>query len=425
MKQKRIIKSSKIALSFANTNKLDKINNFISLYSDAVKFYVDYLWNNRITGGTSILDIKNNKYSCLKFFSITDIKYDTILSKRALTCAGGQALAMVNSSIKQIAKLQYIRSCLLKDKKRTRYITKKINKTIVIKPKVGIVNPEIDSKLCKIADSKTSFNKFLKFSSLYARVKNTKNKSIYIPINYTSHFNKLLSNSNKTLGSFILSKNNIEIRFEMKNIPIKTTGIKVGADQGINTCLTLSDSQTTKKDIHEHDLHSITTKISKKKTGSKAFHKAKDHQRNYINWSINNLNFSNIKQINLEKISNFRNKKNVGKFLNHFNETSIRNKLKDKAQELGVLIVEQDSAYMSRRCSKCGYTNKQNRLGKLFSCKHCTYSTDADYNASCNHEQELPSAMNLLGNNIIEFFWNKEGFYDKDRVELRVPLKNK
>ena len=80
---------------------------------------------------------------------------------------------------------------------------------------------------------------------------------------------------------------------------------------------------------------------------------------------------------------------------------------------------------MSRRCSKCGYTNKKNRLDKLFSCKHCTYSADADYNASCNHEQELPSAKNLLGKNIVEFFWNKEGFYDRDQVELRVPLKAK
>jgi len=250
MKQKRIIKSSKITLSFANTNKLVKINNFISLYSDAVKFYIDYLWNNKITVGSHVLDIKNNKYSCLKFFSITNIKYDTILSKRALTCASMQALAMINSSIKRIAKLQYIRSCLLKEKKRTRYITKKINKIIVIKPKVGIVNPEIDSKLCKIADSKTSFNKVLVFSSIYAKVKNTKHKPICIPINYTSHFNKLLSSSIKTLGSFILSKNNIDIRFEMKKIPIKTSGITVGADQGIKTCLTLSDSQTTTKDIH-------------------------------------------------------------------------------------------------------------------------------------------------------------------------------
>ena len=152
--------------------------------------------------------------------------------------------------------------------------------------------------------------------------------------------------------------------------------------------------------------------------------RAKDHQKNYINWSINQLNFSNIKEIRLEKISNFRHKKNVGKFLNHFGEKLIREKLIDKAQQLGVLVVEQQSAYRSQRCSRCGYVDRRNRRGKLFSCKHCSFQANADSNASSNHEIDLPSSENirfLVNKKSIKFFWKEEGFYDLQGKALTVP----
>lgn len=110
-----------------------------------------------------------------------------------------------------------------------------------------------------------------------------------------------------------------------------------------------------------HTLNSIIKKINRKKNGSKNREKAKEHQKNYINYSINRLNLTNIKQINLEKISNFRYKKNVGKFLNQFREPLIRNKIKDICASQGVLVVEQSSPYRSRRCFKCGYVDKKNR----------------------------------------------------------------
>ena len=130
-----------------------------------------------------------------------------------------------------------------------------------------------------------------------------------------------------------------------------------------------------------------------------------------------------IRKINLEKVSNFRHRKNVGKFLNYSGEALIRSKLIDFAEEHGVLVTLQNSAYRSQRCSQCGFVYSANRKGKLFSCKHCSFQADADYNASCNHEQNLPSATALryLLDKPKKFFWKAEGFFDLKGSELTVP----
>ena len=50
---------------------------------------------------------------------------------------------------------------------------------------------------------------------------------------------------------------------------------------------------------------------------------------------------------------------------------------------------------------------------------------DSDYNASRNHEIELPDVpvwlSNLHLNRTSGFFWKPEGFFDADGRELRVP----
>lgn len=50
------------------------------------------------------------------------------------------------------------------------------------------------------------------------------------------------------MTSFILNKGSIDVRFDIPETPIKTTGNIVGADQGINHVITLSDSQQSQTD---------------------------------------------------------------------------------------------------------------------------------------------------------------------------------
>jgi transposase len=412
------IKTSKHNISDLNFGKNKLLQSFIKEYKNAVRYYVNYLWNNKISiSNDRCLDIVNDKLDCPQFISTTNIKFETKLSARALKSASTQACGIVKAALDKRKRLLYVRQSLAKEGKRTRQITKKINKTQLIKPDLSDIKLELNSLNCKIESSSIKyFDTIITLSSLgksYGK--------IIIPIQKNKHSRKLETKS-KMLTSILLSENQVDLRWEYS--PTESPGDKeVGADTGINSVITLSDGQATVKDIHGYSLNSILKKIGKKRKGSKSFDKALTQRDNFIRWSINQLNLSNVKEIRLEKVSNFRYKKNVGKFLNYSGEALIRSKLIDFAEDHGVRVVLQSSAYRSQRCSQCGFVYSSNRKGKLFSCKHCSFQADADYNASCNHEQKLPSAnwLRYRLDKPKKFFWKEVGFFNLDGSELTVP----
>ncbi|WP_435156342.1 RNA-guided endonuclease InsQ/TnpB family protein [Haladaptatus sp. DFWS20] len=56
-----------------------------------------------------------------------------------------------------------------------------------------------------------------------------------------------------------------------------------------------------------------------------------------------------------------------------------------KAKEFGISTKQVDPAYSSRRCSKCGHTQRGNRpKQERFCCRKCGYEVHADYNAAKN-----------------------------------------
>jgi transposase len=416
------IKTSKHNISDLNFGKKKLLQSFINEYQNAVRYYVDYLWNNKLTiYNDRCLDIINDKLDCPQFISTTNIKFETKLSARALKSASTQACGIVKSALDKRKRLLYVRQSLVKEGKRTRQITKKINKTKLVKPDLSDIKLELNSLNCKIESSLIKyFDTIVTLSSLgksYGK--------IIIPIQKNRHSKKLEAKS-KMLTSLLLSEKQIDLRWEYSTT--ESSGNKeVGADTGITSVVTLSDGQSTVKYNHGHSLNSILKKICRKRKGCKSFEKALTQRDNFIRWSVNRLNLSNVKEIRLEKVSNFRYKKNVGKFLNYSGEALIRSKLIDFAEDHGVRVVLQNSAYRSQRCSQCGFVYSTNRKDKLFSCKHCSFQTDADYNASCNHEQKLPSA-NWLRYRLYKpkkFFWKESGFFNLDGSELTVPNTNK
>lgn len=54
----------------------------------------------------------------------------------------------------------------------------------------------------------------------------------------------------------------------------------------------------------------------------------------------------------------------------------------------------------------------------------CTFQADADYNASCNHEINLPYGnilRFLVHKKYRSFFWKERGVYDVLMQEITVP----
>jgi transposase len=419
----KIIKSSQHTTKFANTFKRKQLECFLQEYRRVAQVYVDYLWFNTLSWATTknkttTLDIANQQYNVPQFLAKLPIQLTTNLSARAVKCCSTQACGLIKAALEKPRKRLYQLNKLTKEGKDATKLQAKINKTKLVKPNASNIKAELNSICCDYQEPTNSFDAFLQLKCL-GKVYGT----IRLPVQHHRHSLKLKV-VGKQLNSFLISERVINIRYELPQTKAKDVGLTLGADQGIKTVLTLSSGQTTPKtDTYGHSLESITHKLARKKKGSKAFGKAQDHRENFINWSINQLNLDTIKQINLENIINIGFKNKRSRYLSHFTNTLIRDKLLNVCSMTGVSVQLQTSTYRSQRCSCCGLVRKANRKGKLYECR-CGLSLDADLNAALNHEAVLPSipiALRKLSLNRKGFYWRATGFYDLTGAALTVP----
>src|SRR5258706_431176 len=196
-------------------------------------------------------------------------------------------------------------------------------------------------------------------------------------------------------------------------IKLGLTKPTIGMDTGITNVFTSSDGQKSSTDPHGHTLSTICSKLARKTKGSKAFRAAQEHRKNYINWSINQLNLTGVKQINLEQVNLFDGSGQVSRFVSHFAHRLISEKIGMLAEEQKVSVILQKSPYKSQRCSSCGFVHMKNRKSKKFKCqnKSCGLVIGADLNAAQNNEKQLECldfknvkhrSLNSKG-----FFWNE------------------
>lgn len=55
-----------------------------------------------------------------------------------------------------------------------------------------------------------------------------------------------------------------------------------------------------------------------------------------------------------------------------------------KAENVGKRVLQVNPSYTSQRCTRCGYTDRENRKGLHFRCKQCGFELNADLNAARN-----------------------------------------
>lgn len=416
-----MIRCSKHTLKFANSGKLKILSEFVDLYKQALVFYIDYMWNNRIGSGEYILDISKGLYNCPKFLG-TPVRPETRLTARALVNASTQASGIVrtvlNERIKDERRLIWKKSVGMKDEK----LEKKLSKQPT-KPYVKNVFCDLNSKTCNLIKSDNVFDYWLELFSLFKDLRGFKMR---LPLNNHKQSNKWNVQGN-TLNGILVGKNSITLRYKILELPKKLNGKSLAIDQGLKTMLTTSRGDMFPEDIHGHTLESIIDSMARCKNGSKGFHKKSAQRKNYVHWLVNRLDLSNIKEIKLEKITNIKYGRNVSLKLKHWSNPLIRDALVKRSEEMGVLLTLVDNAYNSQRCNHCGWTQKSNRNGSKFLCNNCNHFDDADANASKNIDIrftlfELPFGFMSLKKNLEGFIWNPFGVYSKDGEDLIVPL---
>jgi len=361
-----MIRSTTSSIKFSNRGKQKQLRLIIDEYRNVIKQIIDLIW------------IENNIPKLLPK-EVTS-QTTTWLSARMVQCAAKQASGIVRGTKQKQKQRKFIIDQLKSEGNHHKALKlqKIYDETIFSKPNINYVCPELDSRFIKIdLDNDTSFDGWITFSSIGNKMKVT------IPFKKSKHFNKLLKRG-KMKSGIRLSKKQMTFMFDLPEAQKKTTGNTLGVDIGLNKAISCSNGIQSTQCNHGHDLKSITEKLSRKKKGSKNFKKTQAHRKNYINWTINQLKFSSVKELKLENIKNLRKYKKTGRMLGHWTYTALYDKLKSKCEEQGVLVLYVSPNYTSQQCSKCGWTDPSNRNGDKFRCTSCEFEHNADLNAAIN-----------------------------------------
>lgn len=372
IKDKDMIRSTKCSLRLANKNKQLELCQFIDEYRDVCQFFVNELW-----GYVNVPKLAPKK--------ITD-RANTWLSARAIQCAAKQASGIVRGTRKKQEQRKWKLNQLLElgELKKAATINNAIERNKISKPNCKTLKPELDSRFVRFDDdNETSFDAWVTLSSIGQR------KKIVVPIRKTKHYNKLEVTG--TLKKCLrISESRATLMFELPDVEEKQSGDTLGLDVGITNVFSMSNGVSSTPDNHKHTLVSIQNKMCRKQKGSNAFRKCQTQRTNFINWSINQLNLSNVKELRIENLKDVRRNKRTSRNLSHWTYPAIKDKIQARCEENGVRLTLLPYAYSSQRCSKCGWTQRANRNGKRFVCKNCEYAADADFNASVNIGLNLP-----------------------------------
>ena len=133
-------------------------------------------------------------------------------------------------------------------------------------------------------------------------------------------------------------------------------------------------------------VHGTKTRVSN-------VYQAKEHIANFRD-TINHryskalIDFAIKKQcgvIQMEDLTGIKEDTEFPKFLRHWTYYDLQQKIKAKAEEHGITVKEVNPQFTSKRCSKCGNIDNENRKNQAdFKCTQCGFSANADFNASQN-----------------------------------------
>ena len=356
-----MIRSSEHILKFQTDYKSGWLDLLFHDYKQDLQFYIDLLWDKKLP----LLKMLSSKV--LPANMLKHSQYKQILYK--------QASEIIRTNI---------------DKKKTS------------KPIIQKLSIDIDERLFDIQKSK-GFDEFVNLRLPYFEPDKKRAIVIRLPIKYHKH--SLKFKDWKRAGTIKLKESNgnffVIFTYEKETPKKKIEGRAIAFDQGYHKLLSSSDFLS-----YGDDLEELYVRISNKKQGSKNFKDLLAERDKKINETINSINFSNVKQIVIERLKSVKFQSKIKlkkrfeqgkitqieflrykKFANKLQRWSYRkviDKLERLCEENGILLTYVDPAYTSQTCSKCGAIHKSNRAGVIFKCIVCGYETDADFNAPVN-----------------------------------------
>lgn len=370
---KYMIRKSSHTLKYANDNKLKLLLQLYNDFQSDLQSYVDLICDRK-------LPIKNLLSSkLLPTIRINHSRWKQIIYK--------QASEIVRSNIQQLKTKKYKRykKCYSYFKRNGRLINftnkkwKELNLNQIFPNKIEIKNISIniDERLVNFTYTSKYFDEFANITLPYFQPNKHRAITIKIPIKY--HKQSLLYKDWSRRKTVQLKKINdklfLTFFYEKEPIELKSNGGVIAFDIGYNKLL--ADNNCVYYGTH---IKLIINKIQNKQNGSKNQQQHIIYRNNEINKTINDIDFSNIKEICIEDLKNIPKK---GK-LQSWVYPKVLDKIQNICEESGIKLTLVNPAYTSQTCSRCGTILKENRQGELYKCNSCGLEIDADYNAAIN-----------------------------------------
>jgi len=240
-------------------------------------------------------------------------------------------------------------------------------------------------------------NRYCTFSTVSGRVRadyllGDYQKQILDDPNYDFRTATLTHNK----GNFFL---NITV---VKPALIKKPETVLGIDLGIKNIAVTSTGKFFKSGFltdGRRQFREKRAKLQSKGTRScrKVLQRLSGRENRFVDWVLHNISHQiineaidhNAEVIAFERLTNIRERaqqwrKEKRAKINLWAFSRLQQYVRYKALEFGINTVFVEAKYTSQRCSKCGHIEASNRDGLNFVCKHCSYSLNADYNASKN-----------------------------------------
>jgi IS605 OrfB family transposase len=209
-----------------------------------------------------------------------------------------------------------------------------------------------------------------------------KKHPIIVPLKGHKRLNYWLERGGKIKNGCVLAADYIAIYIEIKNLPVKTDGCNIGIDIGYNKTIV-----TSRNERFGVGLKALCTKINRKKPGSVGKKKACAERKDYINLTIKQLPWDEMKAIAIEDLTGLKqstqrkdkSSKRVRKVMASWTYRQVITRVTLLAEENRVRLVAVDPRNTSRTCPQCGMTAKANRKQEHFRCVRCNYIADADW----------------------------------------------
>ena len=357
---KTITKTCEVKLNIPDERKQDVLETF-KQYNYALNFCVDKAWQ------SDKKIINKSKLHKLTYYPLrekTDLPANLLCSARDKACDMVKLCVINWHKHKKASKPTFAPFCAIQFDKRT----------LTIK------------------------NRECTFSTVNSRV-----KAKYLLGEYQK---KMLDDPNYELRTATLTYNgkdfflNIVIK---KPVLVKKPETVIGVDLGVNNIAVISTGKFFKAGLLNDKRQQFAQRRAKiQQKGTRSAHlllkRLGKRENRFVKWFLHNVSKQIVEEakrvdaqvIAMEDLNGIREsvkrwRKKEKHKVSLWAFSKLQAYIQYKALEAGIDVWFVDPKYSSQRCSKCGYISRSNRPDQShFTCKNCSYSIHADYNASKN-----------------------------------------